>query len=336
MRLGLIARADNTGLGYQTRDYYRHLQPHKTILIDISNLNGNPQNDDWYDNVSMRVQGLPYIHHIEAMLDGIDVLLTAETPYNPALYDIARKRGVKTVCVENPEFYDPFRYANYPMPDAIVLPSVWLMDEIRAHAEPLGTKVYQIHHPVDREVFQYRNRTTKKTMHIAGKPAANDRNGTNDYIRAFPDGIVTTQSIDLARKLRNKSRMCNVFTDIANHVELYSKADIMVLPRRYGGNCLPLNEALSSGMPVIMPDISPNNHLLPKQWLVKSTVIGSFEPRGKVDIYGCDIQDLIEKTTYVQEHIQEQSKIADEIAQSISWQTLKPRYIEVLEEIANS
>lgn len=38
----------------------------------------------------------------------------------------------------------------------------------------------------------------------------------------------------------------------------------MILPRKYAGLCLPMNEALMSGLPVIMTDIEPNNVILPK------------------------------------------------------------------------
>lgn len=332
MRLGLLARADKTGLGYQTRDYYNHLKPHKTIIIDISSLNGQPQYYGWYQNAHL-IHGIPHNNQLRGILSDIDVLLTAETPYNPNLFKVAREMGVKTVCVENPEFFDQFKYPDIPLPDLIILPSVWKEQEIRDFAEPRGTKVIQIHHPVDRNEFVFRERFSGKPIHIAGKQAANDRNGTWDFMNAVPDGIVTTQTPDLAWHIRKKYRHSNVFTDIQDSKEIYQKGDILVLPRRYGGNCLPLNEALSTGMPVIMPNISPNNHLLPKEWLVKATKTDQFEPRGKVDIYSVDIDDLRAKIDWVKANISEQSKIANQIADTISWETLLPKWKEALENI---
>ena len=43
MKLGLIARADNTGLGMQTWEFYRAMKPEKTLVVDISAMNGNKQ-----------------------------------------------------------------------------------------------------------------------------------------------------------------------------------------------------------------------------------------------------------------------------------------------------
>ena len=255
----------------------------------------------------------------------------AETPLNYELYRIAKLKGIKTINVINPEFYDHIKYPDLAMPDVIILPSTWKEAEIRAHAEAKGVKVYQIHHPVDRDEFPFQLRTNKKVVHIAGKPASQDRNGTWDYLQACPDGLVTTQSEDLAKLIRNRYRNARVLTDIQTPQQIYRSGDILVLPRKYGGNCLPLNEALSSGMPVIMPDIEPNNHLLPKEWLVPATITGHFEPRTKVDIYSVDIQQLQKKIQYMQSIDMEQESLkANDIAESISWTTLLPKYLEVI------
>ena len=332
MRLGLIVRSDNGGLGYQTRDYYKFLKPDKVILIDLSSLNGHEQHYGWYENAHL-IKGIPRDDQIRSLLSDIDVLLTAETPYNLNIYKIARNMGVKTICVENAEFYDHIKYPKYAMPDLIIMPSVWKEDEIRTHAESRGAKVIQLHHPVDRDEFPFRQRFTNKVIHIAGKPATNDRNGTWDFMEAYPNGLVTTQSDDLAWNIRHRYRHSNVFTNLSTPQEIYGKGDVMVLPRRYGGNCLPLNEALSSGMPVIMPDISPNNHLLPKEWLVSAFKSDSFEPRGKVDIFSCNIDELRDRIEWVKANIETESKRANEIADTISWETLKPQWEEAIRSV---
>lgn len=331
-RLGLLVRADNTGLGYQTRDYYKHLKPHKVMLIDISSLNGNKQHYDWYENAQI-VQGFPSPQQIVAFLDGLDVVLTAETFYNPRFCELAKAKKVKTINVENPEFYDHIKYPGMSMPDVMILPSIWKEKEIRDHAESKGVKVYQIHHPIDRELYPFKIQENKKFMHLAGKPAAQDRNGTWDFLQACPDGVVTTQSDDLARHIKMRYRQARVVTDIADPLQVYSYGNILVLPRKYGGNCLPLNEALSLGMPVIMPDIEPNNNILPKEWLVEATVSGYFEPRTKVDIYQTDITALKAKLDWFKNcNIEEESIKANAIADSISWEALLPKYIEVINE----
>ena len=50
MRLGIIARCDNTGLGNQTRELVKMLNPDKILVIDSSHFNKNKQNLNWYEN----------------------------------------------------------------------------------------------------------------------------------------------------------------------------------------------------------------------------------------------------------------------------------------------
>ena len=51
----------------------------------------------------------------------------------------------------------------------------------------------------------------------------------------------------------------------------------MIMPRRYGGLCLPLAEAMTSGLPVFRSSVSPNNEL-PADWLIP----GEFRYRREV------------------------------------------------------
>ena len=60
---------------------------------------------------------------------------------------------------------------------------------------------------------------------------------------------------------------------------MYSGFDAMVLPRRYAGLCLPMNEALMSALPVFMTNISPNNAILPPKWLAESKQIDTFRTK---------------------------------------------------------
>lgn len=330
MKLGIIARADQTGLGYQTRDYYKHLKPDKTLLVDISKLNGNAQHYNWYPGAQIS-KGFPSPRLIQSFLRGLDVVLTAETPYSYELYHIARQMGVRTVEVSNYEFFMYPSHPELPHPDVIILPSVWHLDDVRAWAEPKGVEVYQLHHPVDREQFPYRERTTNKHIHLTGKPAKNDRNGTWEYLYTAQRPTITTQDEQFANQIRRKWRHSNVFTNLSTPQEIYDKGDVLVLPRRYGGNSLPLNEALSSGMPVIMPDISPNNHLLPKEWLVKAHYQASFTPRTTVDMYQTDRRALQQKIQELKGwDMETESKKANKIANTISWQALLPEYERVL------
>jgi hypothetical protein len=62
----------------------------------------------------------------------------------------------------------------------------------------------------------------------------------------------------------------------------------MILPRRYAGLCLPMNEALLASLPVFMTNISPNNSILQEAWLVDSKKIDRLMTRTMLDVYEGD------------------------------------------------
>jgi hypothetical protein len=332
LKIGTIGYRTRTGLGYQVLSYTKHLPIEKVLVVDLSGYNGMPLTD-WYQG-AQTVKGYPTPRDIERFLEGLDVVLLAETPLNYDLYTMAREGGVKTVCVHNYEFFDHFIHPEYALPDMLISPSMWHYDVIDAFARERRVKHRYIHHPVDRKEFPYRQRATRKPIHIAGKPATHDRNGTWDYLRAVPDGTVITQNEDFAHQLRKRYPRSRILTNIEDPNTMYSFGDFLVFPRRYGGNCLPLNEALSTGMPVLMPDISPNNHLLPKEWLVPATVTDTFSPRTVVEVYSVDPHALRERIEWFKTcDIVAESQKANEIADTISWETLGPKFMEALESI---
>jgi hypothetical protein len=71
--------------------------------------------------------------------------------------------------------------------------------------------------------------------------------------------------------------------------ELYEGFDALIYPRKYGGLALPLPEALASGLPVIMPNVSPNNTILPIHWLVPGAFNGGFTSRVPIPYFNVNI-----------------------------------------------
>ena len=332
MRIGTIAYSTPNGLGYQVKSYIKHLPITKIMEVDLTPLNGLPKKN-WYTNTT-KVIGYPNEEQIREFCKDLDVLLFAETPLNYQFYSIARRMRVKTAVVINWEFFDHIIKPEQPLPDMIIMPSSWHAKDAEQFCMDKGIMFRQIHHPVDRDEITYRKRDTNLVMHLAGNPATNDRNGTWLFMQAYPNGTVITQNDDLAYQIRRQYRHSTVHTDVVDNNQIYQYGDIMVLPRKYGGNCLPLNEALASGMPVIMPDIEPNNNLLPKEWLVPATKVDQFTPRTVIDIYESKPEDIASKIQELQAmDIKMLSEMANSIAHKISWQTLKPKYIEALESL---
>ena len=99
-----------------------------------------------------------------------------------------------------------------------------------------------------------------------------------------------------------------------------------------------MNEALISGMPVFMTDLSPNNQVLPKEWLVGATKITEFRAKSTIDVYGADpveLAKLIDNYVGMNKKLKQQVKRdALEIGiGSFSVDVLKDKYLELFDSL---
>lgn len=345
MRLGIIARCDNTGLGNQTRELVKMLNPHKILLIDSYSFNNNKQYPHWYDgyDVIKTIKGMPRMKEVLAFLDEVDVVISCETFYHLDFVDIARKRNIKTILQYNYELFGNMVNPEWSLPDILLSPSIWNMDIVE---KKFGSKckVYHLPPPTDTSLFNVArenniSKTHKRILHIAGKKAAKDRNGTNTVVEMLKHSsadyelVIATQTpLDFITK---DSRLKINKDNVRNREDLYNGYDAMVLPRRYAGLCLPMNEALISGLPVFMTDISPNNQILPSDWLIHSNKIGEFKTKSMVDIYEADAIKLGNTIdNYINgDKINKYKNIAVEIGfNNFSVENLKDKWLKVINE----
>lgn len=307
MRLAIIARADLTGLGVQSRNWVRLLDPQKLIVINSTSFNHNEQHLEWYDGRGgYIIDGFIKPHEINPILQNVDVLLTFEIPYSYELFRAARQLGVKTILQNNWEFTDYLMRPDLPLPDLLVNHSYWHLDEQKNLwsdiTEYCPTPVFV--EDYNNIYFQNRDREDfepRRFLHIAGRTTHHDRNGTNDLLEAIklmPEDysfelVIKTQSTEIPDF--DDPRVTIDRSMPLDEKELYRGFDALIMPRRYGGACLPMNEALSSGLPVIMTDVDPNNKILPKKWLVRSRPMGTFMTRAEIELFSADKNALADK-----------------------------------------
>lgn len=305
MRLGIIARADLTGLGIQSRNWVRLLDPQKMIVINSSVFNHNEQHFEWYDGRGgYLIDGFIKPQEVGPILSDLDVLLTFEIPYNYELIAAAKVFGVKTIIQNNWEFTDYLRESHLPLPDLLVNHSYWHLEDQKKRwpditeycPTPLFTEDFTL---IYEENLARKGK--KRFLHIAGRQTHEDRNGTNDLLEAVK---LIPQDVDFELVIKAQTTDIAAFDDPritvdrsqpVDEKELYRGFDAMIMPRKYGGACLPMNEALASGLPVIMPDVDPNDKVLPKDWLVPAKKTGSFMARTEIDLFSVDRQALADK-----------------------------------------
>ena len=342
MRIGIIARSDNTGLGYQTKELTDMLNPSKVMLIDFSAHNNNIQHPEWYDGYNVtNILGYPTSREIEKFLNDLDVVLSCETFYNNEEFiEIAKVKNVKTFLQYNYELFGNLAKKKMPLPDVLISPSSW---ELQSVIDKFGRKAKVVHIPPPTTPSIFSNalkenisKTHNRILHIGGKRAAMDRNGTDTvvemlrYSKANYELVIRTQTrLEISS---NDSRLTIDYNDQKNREDMYSGFDLMVLPRRYAGLCLPMNEALLSGLPVFMTNISPNNKVLPSDWLVDASVVDQFKAKTLIDVYGANprqLAEMIDEYVMLKDKI-EQKRIALEIGtNNFAPEKLKNKYYEL-------
>lgn len=275
MRFGLVARADDRGLGIQTWEVARNLRPDRVLIVEMPDhqqRHVRPHYDRYVD-LGMTVVVVPSTSMgdesvVGPWLDGLDVVYSAETFYDWSFCDIARKHGARTVLHANPEFWLHWRY-ELPWPDEVWHPTTWLLD----HEHMPRGRVVPMPVPIDRwpEPRRIGPGETVSFLHIAGHMAMADRNGTRALFVAMRNVrqpmrvTVTTQMSSMHRpsRLPRHVSYTPVVGNRPDYWRLYAGHDVLVMPRRYGGLCLPVNEAMGAGLAVIMTDVEPNRYWWP-------------------------------------------------------------------------
>jgi glycosyltransferase involved in cell wall biosynthesis len=334
IRLGYFgARGDHRGLCIQSTETCKALEPDAVFAIDMAHL--SPYPCDWSDYRQSTLS----VHHIDtftpddvrAWCEGIDVVLGAETFYRPWVTSIFRECGVRSVLVCNVEFSAHVLADDWaPRPDVMAVATDWEMGRIP------GAVV--LPHGVNRDRLPFRRRTEAKTfLHVVGHSAAQDRQGSRILFEALtlvthPMRVVVTSQRDLSVSHR-PARCVDLEVrdaDVPCYWALYDDADVLVHPRRYGGLSLPMMEALSSGMPVLMPDASPQNGPLPPGMLLPCATWRTLKnTSGEFPMHDIDPRALaatMDRLAATPSKVDCLSDQADAIAEQYSWPNLLPRY----------
>jgi hypothetical protein len=337
MRVGLIARADHRGLGIQTHELYEHMPVDEVLLVDARGPHGDfPMFPEWYPGATLARYDVN-THTLDETLvrdwlTTVDVVYSAETLYDWRLADWARAAGCATVVHANPEFFKHHVRRGDPHPTRWWNPTTWRM----AHL-PAGT--VQMPYPVALEHFPARTRALDPkrviALHVAGKPAAEDRNGTLIAIAAhtYFDPNVTLR-ITAQEPLRippNKLADIDMRVgSIDNYWDLYADADVLVLPRRYGGLCLPAQEAMAAGLIVVMSDAEPQRSYWPVH-LADGTPVTMNLPTGMVSAINADPESVACYVNCVARgECEEQRALGRAWAEMHSWDVMRPRYLDAL------
>lgn len=263
-KFGLIARADQRGLAYQSYEMFKAMRPAKTLVItDV--------NRQFKDNVGMYkgagVSTIPYSKgsldekKVRDFLEGLDLVWAHETLYDWRIADWARDMGVKTVVQANPELFT-HHIDDLPAPDRWCFPTDWMFGRPGIPDGPV------IPNPVPTAPVRAGDpeHDVLNVLHVAGHAAVGDRNGTLLFFEALASlrRRINVTVVGQDGHLPKLGRLHqNVTVNMNNHGvpdrwSMYEGQHVVVLPRRYGGGSIPAIEAIAAGCVLMMPDCSPN------------------------------------------------------------------------------
>jgi len=339
LKVGVIARAEDRGLGILTWEVVRHLHPERVLVIDMGELGrGFPQHLERYPTGTLapwRNGALPE-RLVREWLEGLDVVYSAETFYDQRMVGWATLAGVATVLHVMPEFLFP----DQPRPTRVWLPTPWRAELVGPHQlvpVPVALDRWWGSEPraeVDGPL---------RVLHVAGHKAAADRNGTTAFLRALSltHSRVDARMVDQDERTWGKRPIAPYTTlkvegPTRNYWDTYLDTDLLVMPRRYGGLCLPVQEAAGAGLAVAMSAVPPN------AWypaaLFRTQMTGRLEtPGGRLQIgtpnatHVARMIDTLARSRADLEQLKERSR---RWAADHSWATLRPYWTTQLEAAA--
>lgn len=335
VKIGLVARGEDRGLGILTWEFYRHIEPDRTLLVDMGPLarGFDVHHDRYPDALTVTFDGHRFDDEalVRSWLDELDVLYSAETFYDWRIVQWAREQGVATVLHVMPEFFRHYSEPTLIRPDVFWTPTSWRL-------EMLDPNTVVVPVPVALDRFAVRQRREGRVfLHVAGHRAAGDRAGTTSLLRALryvsePMHVVmitqdenlpitsTKRFVTLERRVRST----------CDYWQLYDDGDVFVSPRRYGGLSLPHNEAAGAGLALVLADVPPNRETWPGSY-VQAERGDSFDTQGgPVSIYATDPQRLaaaLDELAASPTLVQDLSASSICWAQTHSWEALRGLYL---------
>lgn len=258
MRVGVVSPLTDRGLGIQSYEAARNLNA-SVLFIETNDPSAPSHPERAPDAVRVRWQSGLDPKAVRNWLRTVDVVYAAETFYDHRIPKWAAATGVRTVLHANPEFW-----TGAQDPTHLWSATDWRREVMPARTEvvpfPVATDRFAHDHTADR----YDDRC--RFVHVAGKRALADRNGTDSLMAALP--LLTEPALVTVYVQHGEHPVLPVTPphvsvyvapgSPANYWDLYNGQDVMVLPRRYGGLCLPAQEACAAGLAVLMSDLTPN------------------------------------------------------------------------------
>ena len=237
----------------------------------------------------------------------LDVVIFVEEQHTKNLLPICNKLSIKSINYIVWENFNPTELQYYNQFTHLVCPTKSSYNLLK-NEYLLDNTVY-VQWGVDLSVYQWQEPIKKDKPLIffpAGYGGVNDRKNEDAVIKAF-SYVCPRDKMNLHIHTQKEGQagqaqgIIKTSGTVSNQelIQFYKEADLVVLPSRWEGNCLPQQESLALGRPVIITDCAPLNERViegENGYLIKvkefKEVPGIFVKSAEVDIV-----DFAEKLT---------------------------------------
>lgn len=266
MTLGVVARADQSGLAQLTHQVIDRLKPDRVLVVDLGAQNRGRYDAHRYHDLASRVFTVQHPDGwndaaLHGFLGGLTHCFSAETFYAPRFPDVAVSYGVRTHLYVMPELFrlgsPELRADRYWYP----------CDTGPQHPMLRGTAVGILPwwSPTEQAgMFRDFPDPPLTFIHPTGA-AMEDRNGTRavlaacEHLQYEADVIIVGHAQRFGDQARIGKATVRRMSRVDDWTDLYRLGDVLLLPRRYGWLSLPMYEAAAFGMPVITTDLWPQS-----------------------------------------------------------------------------
>lgn len=304
---GAVIYATEQGLGRQAKDLYDNGIIQEVLVWKHSSYINHYE---WYPN---------RVNSFDELLDKCDKIIFLEMPFDWKFITRARERGIKTV------FFLMYECTRKPMP---YIPDVLVGGSIMER-EYFGDDVKVINVPVPKEI-KWKLRTKARVfVHNAGHGGLAGRNGTAELVASIkhiksPIKLIIRSQVPI--KEYKDDRVQYIIGDVP-YETLFDEGDVFVYPDKFGGSCLPLQEAHASGMAVMASDRHPTNTWLPTEILIPIEGYKKDRAYSEIDSAILDPEIIAEQIDkWYDKDITELSLKGKEWGKANSWEKLRKQY----------
>lgn len=335
MKVGSIVFATDQGLGILAKSFYD-----AGVVTDVLVVRHGTHetHDDWYPKAKQITSLATQTDVMRNFCLSMDTMLFFETPFYWPLLDLCRNNGVKTVLMP---MFECMHEELPAQPDVFLNPS-----HLDQQYYPQG-----IYIPVPVS-YPWRLRERAEVfIHNAGHGGLKGRNGTAEFVEAArlvksPAKLIlrmqeSKRKYWAANRLRKANELIKdapknltVVQKTLPYYEMFATGDVFVFPEKFNGLSLPLQEARAAGMLVMCGARFPMNQWLPPEPLIpvsgyRRTRVGP--PCNEFDEAIIRPEDIAAKIDeWYGRDISQYSERGRGWAELMSWEALKPKYLEVL------